>query len=430
MVAGATSGCYWLRPDCQHRPLPPREHRAGAREVPPPSPAHADYELLRPFRSYLRLDHVEPLAHHFAVYYHCLEGNYEGYAVTRDPTTGKPRIELERAVTGPARVSAREVPPPPPEVRDLARAVRRHVATRLRHERELAVSYHGEYRVVVFSELVPVGMPGDPYQRGAASIHAELHASADLDRLIDERTPYFGGTTLLCWREWGPCPRPPRWFRFEPAARDGEAHLIELLRSPGRQSALAAERERLIAAALAAARAYDAGKPRIPVDALPVHALPLLPPDLDQRLYFGFRLYARPRSGELRHQQSVSLSTPLSVAQAAFGVAQGRAVMRIAGIDLTLETKLQAREPLPTDASGVHEVPMRLDLRLTDDQQHSRTVQLDHHCRLLVGGGRAGVLRFGPPDGKLDEDYAAQRHQELPGRGDFLKLDAYVEFGR
>lgn len=121
------------------------------------------------------------------------------------------------------------------------------------------VSYLGEYRVVLFSELVPGGVPGEPTRRGVVRMSAELHASAALDRLVNERIPFEGGVTLLRWRAWGNCGEAPRWFDFEPEERDGASLTGALLRSSGRSPAREKERACLRDAVLAAARIAGLG---------------------------------------------------------------------------------------------------------------------------------------------------------------------------
>ncbi|MBN2192795.1 MAG: hypothetical protein JW751_08245 [Polyangiaceae bacterium] len=438
LLALALSGCvgFWRGPRCRDRPLPHAEReavKAAVEAAAAPAPPHADYAALLPFRSYFRLDRVGPLAHHFAAYFACVERNVEIYAVTRDPRTGAALVELERGMWGPVTIpSARDVTPPPAAARALGEAVRRRVDREHRHERRLMLSYLGEYRLVFFSELVPGGMPGDPTQRGVVRMSAELHASAGLDRLVNERIPFEGGVTLLCWEGWGTCGRVPRWFDLEPDERDGASLTGTLLRSSERSPPLERERRRLLAAALAAAREAEGGAPPRPLGSLAAQRAPLLPPDLEQRLHYGFTLYARPADGRHDRQEQADVGVWLSLREAAFGVARGHGAARIAGLGVTLAAELAADEPLGADAAGEREVPMTLRLRLGDERGVVRSVAVPLHQRLLVGNGQAGVLRFGPPTGKdppANPIPDEQRHQALPGHGAFRAIDAYFFSG-
>jgi hypothetical protein len=233
-------------------------------------PPRLDLSKAMPNRRYLGVTHVEPLGHHFTIWYHDIEPSVVTVRVEREPSG----IVLVPVVgywgglgVGPAKVRAI-----PDSVRSLARQVEGRFASACRGASRVRVQYDGEYREVGLYEFIPVS-------NGRVGWHASQRVtmSADLTHLVPgavDRWSGFGQIEL---------PANTQWLSSSGAAA------TTLLTAEGVSVGLVDELSD-------AAKRFESGAQPVALESIVPAGSPRVPPGLASEVVLTVRLYPRGKS--------------------------------------------------------------------------------------------------------------------------------------
>ncbi len=385
---------------------------------------HPDFSRLRAYRHYFSLEEVRPLAHHFVVNFHCIEGASEYYGVLEDGTV----VRESGGFDGSAAKTRDELPP---EQRARAGAVLAAFHAQYDGEAGGEIAYRGSFREVVVREFMPYEPPGDPHKTLARVSTVTLAANADLTSIADH--PYSGlggGETFLCWPDdfAGDCAE-PRWLDYDLEGWDRRGFLLQLAGIPmfadgpsSKTSTLPNFKERV----LASARGLQQGQPGYSLDALLArqHST-TLPRAFHPPAALHLTFFARPHDLTKTQQLTADLWVPLNISfplneeggESVWGTTE------VAGLSMTIIGKLNAQVQPAATATGLVDVNFVLSYKITDERA-------DHHAEgpvigrfLFDGTGAMATQVFG----FSAEAGPAVRHQSLPGIGAFDSIDVYIQ---
>ena len=410
IASGCGAGARFIGGKCR-----PVEHAARPAATAP-VPAHADFAQLRAYRHYFSLRRVDEFAHHFAVYFDCIEPAVAYFAVHDDG-----RVEREGGWWGGLGVRPRDARPVPPAMARHAERARMALEGDYGGESDAEVVYRGSYRNVVVTEIVPLQPPGDPYKRLATLRSVTLEADRGLTKLSEAPASFEGGTSFLCWEDAvvGDCSQ-PWWIDFDASSSTGNPLLPALADS--RSPATDARRDAFALAVLGAARARAAGEPGTPLEVLLARqGDSVLPADLAPAFSVVFTLYARPRDHRTE-QASGALRIELSAADAVYGVARGTATTTIGGVTLHGTATVAAVAPPSRDTVGEQELTFVFAYELRDARGATRRAEVSIDGKLLVDRGAVAVLELGLPSEYLRRQHEPPLSQSFPGRGSFSSI--------
>jgi hypothetical protein len=341
-----------------------------------PTESGPEYDRLRPFRSYLRVQRVGPFAEHFTVSFLHIEDSQCEVEVV--PRPGKPPlVSIRSGWTGSA--SREKIAPPPAHVRGLAEAAEAAMCRTFPNSSDVIIEYRGAYREIVVQEEVPY----DRAARFGIPAEANLRATRDLGALDQPNGAFSALGRLAHYR-----PANPRWVDFVPPAELSGRCL--LCATDGRRGATPAFWPDLARGILETARAVERADYRSPFEKLQSsQGEGLVPAQLDQVLELELSTHA----GRTTHGR---LIIPLRAHDAIFGSAAGSRGLELGGRRLRVEARLGAVSPTPRDqVSADHRLPLALVLRLADDRGNEvqRTLQLT--ARVHLERGRVGVQYVG-----------------------------------
>jgi hypothetical protein len=400
-----------------NRPSAPALPVASSPAPSTPKPPSPDFARLRAFRSYYGVERVEAYEHHFLVQFFDLEAAFRYYDVAPDGTVRSGG----GGCCGPARAGG-VFSPVPDEQRDNARRVEARLHADEPGASRVTVEYLGSYREVVIVEIMPLSGPGDPSTRSIRRATATLRASPDL-------TSFHGSahmtlvTTRMCWeKDWVRICDGPHWIDFVPAEAPGRVHLAGLVTEGSPEPH--AEQARFAAAALAAARDHEAGRPSASLSAMLAREPDrLLPERLSVPLQVTFEIWALPAGPDVGADMA-RIRIALPTAGVFRGGAHGAGTARIAGVEVRAEVDVRATAPV--EGSGAVERDVELRYRLDDGRGNARTAEARLHARVMVDGSTIVAATFGWPPGSA-VPMGAPRAQHLPGAGPYLALDASLE---
>jgi len=275
-----------------------RQARSPRRESPPPPsvaivPARGAGEAtLHLHRSYFALEHVGVAAHHFTVFYHHIEQCHcEASVVGND-------VYLHGCGSGGLSVPPKRMPPVPSAMGPRAELVQSAIIDREPDATNLQTMYHGSYREIVVSEMIPISS-GTPFEGHLAGWHGRVRLRADVGL-----TQVQGTAAGFSSSGFGLIDIPGGAARVELAlapADDGQHFVTDRLMH-GDPRAAAGNEKALLDAALAVARKVAAGEAVAaiaPLLSAPVDAS--VPAAYDQPVQLRVTLYGRVVSGEQAH---------------------------------------------------------------------------------------------------------------------------------
>jgi hypothetical protein len=384
------------------------------------SPADSpDFERLRAYRHYFSLSRVESFAHHFAVYFACVEPSVHYYDVTEQG-----RVLSAGSGWGSEGIHLHSLPPIPAELAAQVALVRARFEADYRSERRVEIMYLGSYRKLVVQEIVP--LPRDDAGKPlAARATATFAAARDLQTMDGPFTEYLSGMTLLCNPTFRDCVA-PWWIDFAAQSQLGYPLLPTFTTRHARGSGVrrAAFQETL----LAAARRWEKGEPGVPVERLLARQEDSpLPHGFAPPLSATFTLHARARENSGVGQEDAELSLELSAREAVFGEAHARGSVSVGGMVLSAEVSLAAVQPVPRDHSGRVDVPMRLRYELRDERGNLRQADVPVLSTFLVEREAVVASRLQIDPEVMGGPHEPPGSQSLPGSGPYSSLDVYLE---
>jgi hypothetical protein len=388
-----------------------------------PEPAHADFEKLRAYRHYFSLARVDDYAHHFAVYYSCIEPSVNYYAVTDDG-----EVKPTGGYWGGLAVRGKDLPRVPDHVRKQAELARRQLDEDWDGYSNVDVVYLGSFRKVVVNELIPLAPPGSPYSRLVNHGEVTLEANRDLTELAATPASFTGGITRLCWEDtdYRDCTE-QYWIDFE-VSKASETRVTPAI-ADDRSPVSGADRERFEVAVLGAVAAQQRGEASVGMDELLARdSDALLPDGFATPIGASFTIYARSSDHAKTQQGSGGFSIYARAEDAVFGgEARGTGSTTIAGVGMTGELVVSAPEPLGRDVVGEHHLPLSVSYVLRDDRGNERASQVTVDAWLFVDNGSVAIVELKAPDEFWQKNHEPPRGQSFPGVGDYTQIDTYLD---
>ncbi|MBK8255229.1 MAG: hypothetical protein IPK82_21530 [Polyangiaceae bacterium] len=413
-AAGCSLAEPILIPMCQETP----EARSEQKQPSKPLPAHPDYEQLRALRNYYSVQSVEEYAHHFSVWFSCVESSTAHYTVS-------PSGEVRKVggAWGGLATTDRKVDSVPPEQAQNAALVRTEHDRAYLHESKPIVVYMGSYRRVWVNEVVPWHGPGSPYKRMMNHMEVAFRANADLTS-FDGYETFSGGTTKLCWEDLSvrDCSN-PHWVDFTPS-KSPTSLLVALASNNAAAPVLSEERQKFNEVVLAAARKKVAGEPGTPLaDILTHQEATLLPTGYNPEFVIGFRMHAHPKEGANQKNVESQFSKTLLLSDIFKGSIKTTLEGQVAGQPVSADVTISV-DPKPPQPQGEFETSLQFVYTIRAVGS-SRSAELKVTAKVIVDGDRVALLWRNLPKEVEQAPHLPPLTQTFAGTGMYKEVESH-----
>lgn len=402
---------------------PPRAPVATSRAIrtepcrlfEPPAPRraipYADLSAVKAYRSYVAVTGVQPLGHHFTVWYTKMAPAMLYLRARRD-AAGRLLLVTQDGGWGGLAVPPRKIPPLPPEVAALAQEVKAELCKRCNHVCKSRMAYDGFRRIVFVREFIARNIDGQGSQRRGWQASAAVPMDASLSRIIGTVDRGVMGGILGVIQ----LPADAQWLQAPSIARPGQ------LLSPARIDQLAA-------GIAEAARRYDSKSPPRSIASLVPANSPIVPESRASRVFAEVTLQGRPsrRAGTDRRR----LLVPLDLHDAVFtGGTMTEAEVTLGQARYKLKVQLAPLTPLsstPRRSRASSSYHGTLTLSVEDNRGHTWQRSYPVLGQIyLEGEVVVAISGFQIPGKRCPSSHCAARSVQLPVAPPYNVVDLLV----